>query len=219
MRAALSPEPSLATHAMPAPEIIPVRRTEEDAGYVTFRPVVRQNFRLNDLLGLVLGVTGKHPDRVRQILRAGSVSFHAYHYSWAGFQPDDAELAALLARFPDPDPARAFRPEACTAALVEGGSPLRALFDLERATLARRRFLRRRSFWDALLALASSGPLAYDGYSYQWHADLYRLALSNERTAALAAEAKSLAPRDLRRNLRALDRATHVIFVCPREAA
>jgi hypothetical protein len=219
MRAALSPEPSLATPAMPAPEIIPVRRTEEDAGYVTFRPVVRQNFRLNDLLGLVLGVTGKHPDRVRQILRSGSVSFHAYHYSWDGFQPDDAELAALLARFPDPDPARAFRPEACTAALIEGGSPPRALLDLERAILARRRFLRRRSFWDALLVLASREPLAYDGYSYQWRADLYRLVLSNERTAALAVEAKSLAPRDLRRNLRALDRATHVVFVCPREAA
>jgi hypothetical protein len=204
---------------MPAPEVIPVRRTEEDAGYVSFRPVVRQNFRLNDLLGLVLGVTGKHPDRVRQILRSGSVSFHAYHYSWDGFQPEDAELAALLVRFPDPDPSRAFQPEACTAALVEGGSPPRALLDLERAALARRRFLRRRSFWDALLALASRGPLAYDGYSYQWRADLYRLALSDERTAALAAEAKSLAPRDLRRNLRALDRATHIIFVCPREAA
>jgi hypothetical protein len=210
---------SVAPHTMPAPEVIPVRRTEEDAGYVSFRPVVRQNFRLNDLLGLVLGVTGKQPERVRQILRSGSVSFHAYRYSWDGFQLEDQELAALLARFPDPDSSRAFRPEACTAALVEGGSPPRPLLDLERAAVARKRLFRRRSFWDALLAAAAQGPLAYDGYSYQWRADLYRLVLGDERVATFSAAAKSLAPRDLRRNLHALDRATHIIFVCPREAA
>jgi hypothetical protein len=219
MRAAILPAQHLsaAPQPMPAPEVIPVRRTEEDAGYVSFRPVVRQNFRLNDLLGLVLGVTGKHPERVRQILRSGSVSFHAYRYSWDGFQLADQELAALLARFPDPDSSRAFRPEACTAALVEGGSPPRPLLDLECATLVRKRLFRRRSFWDALLAAAAQGPLAYDGYSYQWRADLYRLVLGEERAATLFAAAKSLAPRDLRRNLRALDRATHIIFICPRE--
>ena len=221
MRAAVVPEPcpSAALHTMPAPDVIPVRRTEEDAGYISIRPVVRQNFGLNDLLGLVLGVTGKHPDRVRQILRAGSVSFHAYRYSWDGFQLEDQELIVLLARFPDPDPSRRFRAEACTAALLEAGSPPRPLLDLERAALARKRLLRKRSFWDALLAAAASGPLAYDGYSYQWRADLYRLALGDERAAALAGEAKSLAPRELRGNLRAFDRATHVIFVCPREGA
>jgi hypothetical protein len=204
---------------MPAPEIIPVRRTEEDAGYVSFRPVVRQNFPLHDLLGLVLGVTGKHPERVRQILRSGSVSFHAYRYSWAGFQVEDAELAALLMGFPDPDPARAFRPEACTAALLEGGSPLRPLLDLERAAVARKGLLRRRSLWDALLAAAQAGPLAYHGYSYQWRADLHRLVLAAAQAAALSAEAQSLAPRDMRRHLRALDGATHILFVCLREGA
>lgn len=221
MRAAVVPEsrPSAALHIMAAPEVIPVRRTEEDAGYVSFRPVVRQKFPLNDLLGLVLGVTGKHPDRVRQILRSGSVSFHAYRYSWDGFQPEEAELASLLARFPDPDPSRAFRPEACTTVLALAGSPPRPLADLERAALARKRLFRRRSFWDVLLATAASGPLAYDAYSYQWRADLYRLVLGDESAAALTAAAKSLAPRDMRRNLHALDRATHIVFVCPREAA
>jgi hypothetical protein len=220
MRAAVLPEScsTVAPHEpMPAPEVIPVRRTEEDAGYVSFRPVVRQNFPLNDLLGLVLGVTGKHPERVRQILRAGSVTFHAYRYSWNGFQLEEHELTVLLARFPDADPSRAFRPEACTMVLVAGGSPPRPLLELERAAIARKRLLRRRSFWDALLGAAQSGLLSYDGYSYQWRADLYRLTLSDEQTVTLPAEANSLAPRDLRRSLRALQRATHVIFVCPRE--
>jgi hypothetical protein len=221
MSATVVPRPytSAPPGIMPAPDVIPVRRTEEDAGYVSFRPVVRQNFSLNDLLGLVLGVTGKHPDRVRQILRAGSVSFHAYHYSWAGFQVEDQELNALLARFPSPDPLRSFRPEACTAALVEGGSPPRPLLDLERAAVSRKRFLRGRSFWDLLLTAAASGPLEYDGYSYQWRADLYRLALGDALAASLLADAKSLAPRDMVRNLRALERATRIVFVCPREGA
>ena len=222
MRAAVSTEqfPNAILRAiMPPPEVIPVRRTEEEAGYISIRPVVRQNFRLNDLLGLVLGVTGKHPDRIRQILRSGSVSFHGYHYSWAGFQLEDYELAALLAHFPDPDPLRAFRAELCAAVVIEAGSPPRAILELDRAALSRTRLFRRRSFWQALLAAAASGPLAYDGYSYQWRADLYRLELGRELPAALQAGAKSLAPRDLHRSLGALERATHIVFICPREGA
>src|SRR5258707_13412344 len=122
MRAAVLPEPSpseISHTTVPLPESIPVRRTEEEAGYVSFRPVVRQNFPLHDLVGLVLGVTGKHPDRVRQILRSGGVTFHAYRYSWDGFPVEEHEVAALLARFPDADPSRAFRPAACTVALIE----------------------------------------------------------------------------------------------------
>ena len=213
---------------MPPPELIAVRYTEEEAGYVSIRPVVRRNFRLSDLLDMVLGVTGKHPARIRQILRSGSVSFHAHRYWWDGFQIEEQELAALLARFPDPDPSRAFRPEACTAALVEaGGSPSgqparpdspapRPVFEIDRAGASRRRLFRRRSLWHALLAAAAAGPLRYEGYSYLRRADLYRLELSGETAAALAAAAKSLAPRDLRRSLRALDRASHIIFACPR---
>ena len=230
MRAAALPFPSphvTPRVTMPPPEVIAVRHTEEEAGYVSFRPVVRQNFRLSDLLGLVLGVTGKQPARIRQILRSGSVSFHSHRYWWDGFPVEEQELAALLSRFPDPDPTRPFRPEVCTAALLEGaGSPpradssgLRPILELDRAGASRTRLFRRRSFWDALLAAAASAPLAYDGYSYLWRADLYRLELSAERAAGLAAAAKSLAPRDLRRNLRALDRASRIIFLCPREGA
>jgi hypothetical protein len=201
---------------MPAPEVIPVRRTEEDAGYVSLRPIVRQNFPLRDLLGLVLNVTGKNAARVRQILRSGGVSFHAYRYTWEGFPIEEAEVEALLASFPGPEPSRAFRAEACTAALIESGNPPRPLLDLERAPVARRRFLRQRSFWDALLTIAQQGPLAYDGYSYLWRADRFRLTLTPDLAASLSESAKSLAPRDMQRNLLALGRAGHIVFVCPR---
>ena len=201
---------------MSLPEVIPVRRTEEDAGYVSLRPVVRQHFPLNDLVGLVLNVTGKNAARVRQILRSGGVSFHSYRYTWDGFPVEEAELESLLARFPGPEPSRVFRAEACTAALLEGGNPPRPLLDLERDAVARRRFLRRRSFWDALLAAAETGPLAYGGYSYQWRADLHGLAVGPEMAASLSAAAKSLAPRDMQRNLLVLDRASRIVFVCPR---
>ena len=52
---------------MTLPETIPVRYTEEEAGYVSFRPLVRQIFRLNELLDMVVSVTGKDQERIRQI--------------------------------------------------------------------------------------------------------------------------------------------------------
>ena len=44
---------------MALPQEIPVRYTEEEAGYVSFRPVVRQTFRVHELLDMILSVTGK----------------------------------------------------------------------------------------------------------------------------------------------------------------
>ena len=83
---------------MALPQEIPVRYTEEEAGYVSFRPVVRQTFRVHELLDMVLSVTGKQPERIRQILRSGTVVFHFYRYWWEGFEAGEAELQALLAR-------------------------------------------------------------------------------------------------------------------------
>src|SRR3954468_23799027 len=113
--------PISAVNIMAPPEIISVCRTEEEAGYVSFPPVVRQNFPLNDLLGLILGVTGKNSSRVQKILRSGSVSFHSYRYSWQAFEIEEHELENLLARFPNEDPSRVFRAETCVAILFESG--------------------------------------------------------------------------------------------------
>jgi len=61
---------------VPLPETIPVRYTEEEAGYVTVRPVVRQTFRLTELLDMILSVAGKDTARVRQLLHSGTVVYH-----------------------------------------------------------------------------------------------------------------------------------------------
>jgi hypothetical protein len=205
---------------MPLPEAIPVRYTEEEAGYVSFRPVVRQSFRPDQLLDMVLSVTGKDATRIRQILRSGTVVFHFYRYWWTGFDIDQSELAGLLARFPDPDPSREFRSAECTSVAIESGAtPPRPAVEIQRQAISRSRLFRRRSFWDALLAEVSSSPVAYNGYSFAHHADLYRLELTPEARARLAAAAASLAPRTMRKELQAIAHAARVVFLCPRTSA
>jgi hypothetical protein len=201
------------------PDVIPVRYTEEEAGFVSFRPVVRQSFRLHELLDMVLSVTGKDAGRLQQILRSGTVVFHFYRYWWDGFEISGSELAALLSSFPDPQPSRPFDANACTLALFGAGGSLPGnLLELTRAQASQRRFLRRRTFWQALLAAAKAGPLAYAGYSYAHKGDLYRLELSAAQLESLIAAAQSLAPRNLRAELLHLEKAAQVVFLCPRNS-
>lgn len=201
---------------MALPQTIPVRYTEEEAGYVSFRPLVRQSFTFNELLDMILSVTGKDAERIRQILRSGTVVFHFYRYWWQGFEVSGGELAPLLGSFPDPDPTRAFRSEHCTVALIEdGAAPPRLLIEVERAAASRTSLFRRRSFWDALLSAAAAGAAGYHGYSYARRGDAYRVELTEEHRATLIAAA-ARAPRNLRRELMLLDRAARIVFVCPR---
>jgi len=205
--------------SMALPETIPVRYTEEEAGYVSFRPLVRQVFSLNELLDMVLSVTGKDPGRIRQILRSGTVVFHFYRYWWQGFEIAEAELGPLLARFPDPDPSREFRIESCSVALIEDNAkPPRVLIEIERAVASRTSLFRRQSFWDALASAAAAEPVGYQSYSYARRADLHRLELSDDQRAALAAAA-ARAPRNLRRELAVLEHAARIVFVCPRSGS
>src|SRR5258706_6187275 len=89
---------------MALPETIAVRFTEEDAGYVTVRPVVKQSFRLAELVDMVVSVTGKNGPRVQQIFRAGTVVYNGYRYWWEGFASTENEIAGLLLPFPDDNP-------------------------------------------------------------------------------------------------------------------
>jgi hypothetical protein len=205
---------------MPLPEAILVRYTEEEAGYVSFRPVVRQSFRPDQLLDMVLSVTGKDAARIRQIFRSGTVVFHFYRYWWTGFDVDETELRGLLARFPDPDPSREFRSADCTLVAIESGAtPPRPTLEVQKAAISRRRLFLRRSFWDALLAETASASVTYHGYSFAHRADLYGLDLSTEARARLAAAAASLAPRAMRKELQAIGGAARVVFICPRTSA
>jgi len=206
--------------AMPLPEAIPVRYTEEEAGYVSFRPVVRQSFRPDQLLDMVLSVTGKDAARIKQILRSGTVVFHFYRYWWTGFDIDATELNGLLARFPDPDPSREFRSAECTTIAIESGAtPPRPAIEIAKEAISRSGLFRRRSFWDAVLAEVSSSHVAYQGYSFAHHGDLYGLELTAESRDRLTAAAASLAPRAMRKELQTVGQAARIVFICPRASA
>jgi hypothetical protein len=202
---------------MPLPETIPVRYTEEEAGYVTVRPLVRQTFRLQELLDMILTVTGKDIARVRQLLLSGTVAYHFYRYSWAGFDANETELAAALTEFPDADPARPFSGAHCTNAILEGAGPNpRTLLDLDRAAASKRRLFRGQSFWERLMEIAAEENPAYRKYSYGSRADLYQFALNSENNSRIAEAANQLAPAKLRSALHVLPDAASILFVCPR---
>jgi hypothetical protein len=202
---------------MPLPETISVRYTEEEAGYVTVRPLVRQTFRLDELLDMILSVAGKDVARVRQLLHAGTVVYHFYRYSWSGIDVDEAELAAALARFPDADPSRPFDAGKCANAVFDGaGVNPRHLLDLHRAVASKRRWFRGESFWGRLMEIATEEKPLYQKYSYSRRADLYRLDLDAETISRIEEAANRLASGKLRPALRVLNAAACILFVCPR---
>ncbi|MFQ5926147.1 MAG: hypothetical protein ACE5MH_01790 [Terriglobia bacterium] len=201
---------------MSAPETISVRLTEEVAGYVDTRPVLAQRFRLHELVDMILATTGKNASRITEILRSGTCTYNTYRYWWDGFVLEADALAAVLAEFPDPDPARPFRPEACTWVLLASvEEPIPHTLTLDRATASRRRWFRRESFWDFLLQLAQMKSPAYRDYSYYHRGDLFACALATRELALLDLQAARLGPRGLRQQLARVAWQRMELF-CPR---
>ena len=213
---------------MALPESIPVTFTEEDAQYLTVRPVQRQQLRAAQLCELILSVTGRDPARVAHILRAGTIVYNFYRYRWPPLEASGSELDSLLAQFPSDDPSREFRAEECTAVLLAGagGSSAQinaAALEFRRAEAQRTRlrtaiasaFGRRRSVWDLLMQQAARG-LTYAGYSYAHKADLFGLKLAGAEAGELAQQAAKLAPRDLRAHAARIATTLRLVFVCPR---
>jgi hypothetical protein len=216
---------------VPLPETIPVRFTEEDAEYVSVRPVQRQTFRLRELLDMVLSVTGRDVARIQKIFRSGTVVYHFYRYTWQGFEADAVEISSLLAEFPSDfppgDPRRIFSAQACVAVLIEGAVVGRQPVEIQRATASRKPLFASRSFWDCLISFAGTGAVVsandaatsnvtYSGYSYARRADLFRMELAPEQSAALLRDAARLAPRNLRATIQALGTPPRIVFVCSR---
>lgn len=200
---------------MPLPETIPVKYSEEEAEYLSLRPVVRQTFRLRELVDMVLAVTGKDSERVRQVLRSGTAVFHFYRYWWQGFEADAAELARLLAEFPDAQPDRAFRMEECTLAWLETALG-RVALRLEKQHASQRRLLRRRSLWDCLAELVERNAPRYSHYSYEQRADCFEATLSPDDWPQTQRDLLRHAPRGLRRPVAGLPAIARVNYFCPR---
>jgi hypothetical protein len=202
---------------MPLPETIAVRFTEEDAGYVTVRPVVRQVFRLAELVDMVLSVTGKNALRVQQIFRAGTVVYNGFRYSWEGFTCEAGELAALLAGFPDDDPSRGFNADAVMAVTLEiGGGTQRSLIIITRQEGSAKRLFQKKSAWEILLGAARESAPRYEKYSHAQRGDVYRLHLSPEAALAVRKELLDSAPRVLRKKLVGIQIPAALLFFIPR---
>ena len=212
---------------MPFPETIPVKYSEEEAEFISMRPLVRQTFRPAELVDMIVAVTGKDAQRVQQILRSGTVVFHSYRYWWQGFEAEPEKLAEILEKYPDANPARPFRPEDCTEAILESHAasapdPLlqtsapRHSLRLRREEASRKGLFRTRSLWDALMDLARPTLPGYREYSYALRADIYILQPNAAQLAHFAREAAQYSPRALRPHLAILPSISQVVFVCLR---
>lgn len=167
---------------MSLPETIRVKLSSEAAGAISLTEVVVREMPARELIGLMLGVTGKSVERVHDLLLRGTLVSGASRLRWQGLDAEATDLEGVLASFPDPEPHRPFALERCTrVALRCAGWQI----DIPREVGQRKRLLRRTSFWDALMEVASTGEPAYVEYSYRDGADRYRLELSAEAAAHL----------------------------------
>ncbi len=202
---------------MPLPESIAMRFTEEDAGYVTVRPVVKQTFRLAELADMVVSVTGKNVLRIQQIFRSGTVVYNGYRYWWEGFASSENEVAGLLAIFPDDDPTRLFDPAHVTDVALEiGGGAQRSLVSIACNEASAKKLFSRRSPWEILVTAAKDVAPRYERYSHADRADVYRIHLSSEMASSLLKQMEEAAPRRLRKKLATLQLPAAILFFSPR---
>jgi hypothetical protein len=202
---------------MPLPAQILVRYSDEDAGYLSMRPVMKQTFQLHELADLVVSVVSKDPARVQQIFRTGSVIYNGYRYSWDPLNAALPEFESLLATFPDDDPSRPFLPAQAVAVLFEiGGGTQRFNFELARKEASEKKLFAKSSPWDILLQLAAASPPRYEKYFHARRADFFRLTLPYDHALQLLASLLDAAPRQLRHRWSTLRPPAALTFVCPR---
>lgn len=203
---------------MALPEQIAVRYTEDDAGYMSVRPVVKQTFRLPELVDMVVSVAGKDAARVGQIFRSGTVVYHGYRYWWDALQAENGEVERLLAGFPEDDPARPFSREQAASVLLEmGGGTQRTVTEILRQDAAEKKLFARQSPWDVLIAWAGGQTARYEKYDHGRKADLYRISLPFDKAQELLAAMLEAAPRKLKYRWSTLRPPAAVTFVNPRK--
>ncbi len=174
---------------MPLPEIIRVKLSSETAGYISVTQVLVQEMPVRELVELMLGLTGKDPGRVRELLLRGTLVSGGSRFRWTGWDAEIAALESLLATFPDPEPKRPFAGERAVCAVLRGPG---CRIEVTREAGAPRRFLHARSFWAVLMELAAAGAPRYLEYSYKHRADCYRVEPAPAAAALLRENAGAL---------------------------
>ena len=203
---------------MTLPEQIPLRYTEEDAGFVSVRPVIKQTFQLPELVDMVVSVAGKDAARVQQIFRTGTVVYNGYRYWWDALPADREEIERLLLPFPDDDPSRPFEPEQAIVVLLEiGGGAQRTVVEISCQDAAKKKLFATQSPWDVLVRFAAGKSPRYEKYAHARRADLFRLALPFDQAQQLLAAMLAAAPRKLKYRWSTLRPPAAVTFVCPRK--
>lgn len=203
---------------MPLPQQIPLRYAEDDAGYVSIRPVVKQVFRLSELADMVVSVVGKDPTRVQQIFQTGTVLYNGYRYWWDSITAQLPEIEELLVPFPDDDSSRKFEPAQSIAILLEtGGGVQRNVVEIAAKEAAEKKLLARLSPWDVLLNFAATAAPRYEKYSHARRSDLFRLTLPFDQAQQLLTQMLEAAPRALRHRWSTLRPPAALTFVVPRK--
>jgi hypothetical protein len=203
---------------MPLPEQIPLRYTDEDAGYLSVRPVVKQTFRLPELVDMVVSVAGKDAARVQQIFRSGTVVYNGYRYWWDALPAEREEIERLLLPFPDDDPSRPFEPEKAIAVLLEiGGGAQRTVVEISRQDAAAKKLFAKHSPWEVLTAFASGKTARYEKYAHARRADFFRVSLPFDQAQQLLATMLAAAPRKLKYRWSTLRPPAAMTFVCRRK--
>jgi hypothetical protein len=175
--------------AMQLPATVRVKISSEDAGAISITPVVVREMPFGELMDFLVASAGKRSSRIREILLSGHLVHGASRLRWQGWDADAASIEDLLRAFPDPDPTLPFAAVRCEHAVLFG--PYTRI-ELPRQAAARRRFLRRTSFWDHLMAVAGGAGVRYHDYSYRDQADSYRLELTGAGAKEIRAAARLL---------------------------
>lgn len=175
--------------SMPLPQTIRVKLSSEAAEAIALTPVVVQELAVRDLIGHMLGITGKDETRIRELLKRGTLVSGASRFRWTGWEADADGVREVLGTFPDADPSRQFEASRCVRAILRGG---RQAIEIPREAGARKGLFQRASFWDLLMEVASAANAAYGGYSYRDRADWFRRELTVAETERIRAGSDSV---------------------------
>jgi len=184
---------------MPLPETIRVKLSSEDAGYVAITPVIVREMPVRELIELMLGLTGKDSGRIHELLLRGVLVSGSSRYRWQGWDADPGGIEEILKSFPDAEPSRPFAASRCVRAVLHGAG---TRIELPREVAAKRRLLRRKSYWDALIDITRGGCVQYVNYSHKERADRYQMPVSAGVSSLLRQSASALNYSSLARRIR-----------------
>jgi len=170
---------------MPLPDTVRVKLSSEVAESISITPVVVRDIPIHELIEHMLGITGKDPARLHELLLRGTLVSGASRFRWQGWDALPEDIEAQLATFPNPEPQRPFAPALCVRADLRG--PGRRI-EIPREIGRRKPFFRRTSFWDVLMEVVAASA-RYVDYSYRERADVYCAAISLPALERLRANA------------------------------